>query len=107
MKAFEVQYIFCENSLVHFNFLTQIFQYNHNDVLPPGCSVVQQVDWPRRKDHMQQHSGQHLITGEAGLIKLNASLVKYKTYLLFWRVRYSNKRHNSLDFTRKESAISY
>ncbi|XP_025830493.1 alanyl-tRNA editing protein Aarsd1-B-like [Agrilus planipennis] len=27
-----------------------------------GDSVEQKVDWPRRFDHMQQHSGQHLIT---------------------------------------------
>lgn len=27
-----------------------------------GDSVVQKVDWERRTDHMQQHSGQHLIT---------------------------------------------
>lgn len=30
-----------------------------------GSSVEQLVDWPRRKDHMQQHSGQHLITALA------------------------------------------
>ncbi|EDV99529.1 alanyl-tRNA editing protein Aarsd1-B [Drosophila grimshawi] len=27
-----------------------------------GATVQQLVDWPRRLDHMQQHSGQHLIT---------------------------------------------
>uniref|UniRef100_A0A182W0K5 Threonyl/alanyl tRNA synthetase SAD domain-containing protein n=1 Tax=Anopheles minimus TaxID=112268 RepID=A0A182W0K5_9DIPT len=27
-----------------------------------GDEVVQRVEWPRRFDHMQQHSGQHLIT---------------------------------------------
>lgn len=27
-----------------------------------GDSVRQSVDWERRFDHMQQHSGQHLIT---------------------------------------------
>lgn len=28
----------------------------------PGKEVNQVIDWERRKDHMQQHSGQHLIT---------------------------------------------
>lgn len=27
-----------------------------------GSEVRQRLDWPRRLDHMQQHSGQHLIT---------------------------------------------
>lgn len=32
------------------------------DPLKPGDKVVQIVDWTRRFDHMQQHSGQHLIS---------------------------------------------
>lgn len=31
--------------------------------LEVGGMVNQCVDWTRRHDHMQQHSGQHLITG--------------------------------------------
>lgn len=30
--------------------------------LAEGTEVVQTVDWQRRHDHMQQHSGQHLIS---------------------------------------------
>lgn len=30
--------------------------------LDPGTTVTCKVDWNRRWDHMQQHSGQHLIT---------------------------------------------
>ncbi|XP_055683711.1 alanyl-tRNA editing protein Aarsd1-A [Lutzomyia longipalpis] len=30
--------------------------------LCPGEEVRQEIDWERRKDHMQQHSGQHLVT---------------------------------------------
>ncbi|XP_076039685.1 alanyl-tRNA editing protein Aarsd1-B [Oratosquilla oratoria] len=30
--------------------------------LEEGTEVLQRVDWARRFDHMQQHSGQHLIT---------------------------------------------
>jgi len=30
--------------------------------LEPGTEVEAQVDWARRYDHMQQHSGQHLIS---------------------------------------------
>ncbi|GJQ77226.1 hypothetical protein Trydic_g14895 [Trypoxylus dichotomus] len=30
--------------------------------LSVGDEVVQRIDWDRRLDHMQQHSGQHLIT---------------------------------------------
>jgi alanyl-tRNA synthetase len=28
----------------------------------PGASVHGRIDWPRRFDHMQQHSGQHLLS---------------------------------------------
>ncbi|KAG5482873.1 hypothetical protein LSCM1_06907 [Leishmania martiniquensis] len=30
--------------------------------LPVGATVHQIVDWPRRLDHMQHHTGQHLLT---------------------------------------------
>ncbi|XP_049636123.1 alanyl-tRNA editing protein Aarsd1 [Suncus etruscus] len=33
--------------------------------LTPGSEVQVRVDWDRRFDHMQQHSGQHLITAVA------------------------------------------
>ncbi|XP_043359353.1 alanyl-tRNA editing protein Aarsd1-like isoform X1 [Dermochelys coriacea] len=33
--------------------------------LKPGSEVLLTVDWERRFDHMQQHSGQHLITALA------------------------------------------
>ncbi|XP_074418350.1 alanyl-tRNA editing protein Aarsd1 isoform X4 [Larus michahellis] len=33
--------------------------------LEPGAAVVLSLDWDRRFDHMQQHSGQHLITAIA------------------------------------------
>nr|KAF6458378.1 prostaglandin E synthase 3 like [Rousettus aegyptiacus] len=33
--------------------------------LSPGTEVQVRVDWERRFDHMQQHSGQHLITAVA------------------------------------------
>ncbi|XP_066876832.1 alanyl-tRNA editing protein Aarsd1 isoform X1 [Kogia breviceps] len=33
--------------------------------LTPGAEVQVRVDWERRFDHMQQHSGQHLITAVA------------------------------------------
>lgn len=32
------------------------------EALPVGSNVKQTVDWKRRFDHMQQHSGQHLIS---------------------------------------------
>lgn len=32
------------------------------DPLEVGETVYQTIDWERRFDHMQQHSGQHLIT---------------------------------------------
>jgi alanyl-tRNA synthetase len=35
---------------------------------PPRSPVTAKIDWPRRYDHMQQHTGQHLLT--AALIKL-------------------------------------
>ncbi|CAM9790905.1 unnamed protein product [Bubo scandiacus] len=33
--------------------------------LEPGAAVLLSLDWERRFDHMQQHSGQHLITAIA------------------------------------------
>jgi alanyl-tRNA synthetase len=30
--------------------------------LPPGARLLGSIDWPRRFDHMQQHSGQHLLS---------------------------------------------
>ncbi|XP_067687613.1 alanyl-tRNA editing protein Aarsd1-B-like [Haliotis asinina] len=41
--------------------------------IPPETKVDLQVDWKRRFDHMQQHSGQHLITALAD------SMFGYKT----------------------------
>ncbi|KAJ8035531.1 Alanyl-tRNA editing protein Aarsd1 [Holothuria leucospilota] len=35
------------------------------EALEPGTEVHQIVDWSRRFDHMQQHSGQHLVTAIA------------------------------------------
>lgn len=34
----------------------------HSEPFATGQSVIQKLDWNRRLDHMQQHSGQHLIT---------------------------------------------
>ena len=36
-----------------------------NGPLEVGTKVDIQLDWSRRFDHMQQHSGQHLITAVA------------------------------------------
>lgn len=30
--------------------------------LNPGQACIQRIDWERRQDHMQQHSGQHLLS---------------------------------------------
>ena len=32
-------------------------------VVEPGSTVEGSVDWPRRFDHMQQHSGEHILSG--------------------------------------------
>ena len=29
----------------------------------PGCTVSGQIDWDRRFDHMQQHTGEHILSG--------------------------------------------
>ena len=31
--------------------------------LPPGTPVTGTIDWARRFDHMQQHSGEHILSG--------------------------------------------
>ncbi len=36
-----------------------------NAPLEPGCSVKGQINWPRRFDLMQQHSGEHIVSGIA------------------------------------------
>ncbi|XP_009188982.3 alanyl-tRNA editing protein Aarsd1 isoform X1 [Papio anubis] len=42
--------------------------------LDPGSQVLVRVDWERRFDHMQQHSGQHLVTAVADhLFKLKTT----------------------------------
>ncbi|GAB0088243.1 alanyl-tRNA editing protein Aarsd1 [Sergentomyia squamirostris] len=41
---------------------TAIHFVESTEPLAPGQEVQQKIDWDRRKDHMQQHSGQHLIT---------------------------------------------
>uniref|UniRef100_A0A2K6CUG0 Alanyl-tRNA synthetase domain containing 1 n=1 Tax=Macaca nemestrina TaxID=9545 RepID=A0A2K6CUG0_MACNE len=51
-------------------------QANHFTQTPldPGSQVLVRVDWERRFDHMQQHSGQHLITAVADhLFKLKTT----------------------------------
>uniref|UniRef100_A0A1B0GNM5 Threonyl/alanyl tRNA synthetase SAD domain-containing protein n=1 Tax=Phlebotomus papatasi TaxID=29031 RepID=A0A1B0GNM5_PHLPP len=41
---------------------TAVHFVESTEPLAPGAEVRQEVDWERRKDHMQQHSGQHLVT---------------------------------------------
>ncbi|HET9741328.1 MAG TPA: DHHA1 domain-containing protein [Terriglobales bacterium] len=45
-------------------------------VLPPGASVRGQVDTERRRDHMQQHTGQHLLSA-AFISLLNGKTVSF------------------------------
>ncbi|HEX2456748.1 MAG TPA: DHHA1 domain-containing protein [Vicinamibacterales bacterium] len=33
-----------------------------SDALPAGARVAGEIDWPRRFDHMQQHTGQHVLS---------------------------------------------
>ena len=53
--------------------------------LTVGDTVTVKVDWSRRFDHMQQHSGQHLITAifkrEYDLDTLSWNLGKDRSYL--------------------------
>ncbi len=44
--------------------------------LPPGPAVHGEIDWPRRFDHMQQHSGQHVLSAVA-LEQLGAQTVSF------------------------------
>jgi alanyl-tRNA synthetase len=44
--------------------------------LPPGTAVHAQIDWTRRFDHMQQHTGQHVLS--AALVRVcNAPTVSF------------------------------
>ena len=44
--------------------------------LASGASVVGSIDWPRRLDHMQQHSGQHVLS--AAFVRVcNAATVSF------------------------------
>ena len=40
----------------------RILHFVEGDGLPPGTQVRGQIDGARRRDHMQQHSGQHLLS---------------------------------------------
>jgi len=44
--------------------------------LPAGATVSGEVDWPRRLDHMQQHSGQHILSA-AFVRALGANTVSF------------------------------
>ncbi len=44
--------------------------------LPAGETVHGEIDWPRRFDHMQQHSGQHILSAVA-LEQLGAQTVSF------------------------------
>ncbi len=46
------------------------------DRLPQGDEVRGEIDWERRFDHMQQHSGQHLLSG-AFVRVLNAPTISF------------------------------
>jgi misacylated tRNA(Ala) deacylase len=58
--------------------------------LTPGISVEIKLDWKRRFDHMQQHSGQHLISDFAesafGWITFCWNMGKEKSYVEFSQV---------------------
>lgn len=42
----------------------------------PGETVVGQIDWPRRFDHMQQHTGQHVLS-QALVVTCDAETVAF------------------------------
>lgn len=58
--------------------------------LAEGDSVHMSVDWKRRFDHMQQHSGQHLITAIADI------LFGYKTTSWWVPIAYTAKNSQQL-----------
>ncbi len=45
--------------------------------LPPGAAVHGQVDWARRRDHMQNHSGQHILS-QALIVTAGALTVAWR-----------------------------
>lgn len=40
-----------------------IIYHKTKEPLEPGCRVIGRIDWEKRFDRMQQHSGEHLISG--------------------------------------------
>ncbi len=42
--------------------IVHVLETPHPNPLPPGEGVSGEIDWPRRFDHMQQHSGQHVLS---------------------------------------------
>ena len=42
--------------------------------LTPGATVTGEIDWPRRFDHMQQHTGQHLLSAAFDLLFDNRTI---------------------------------
>lgn len=61
--------------------------------LPAGQAVVAEIDWPRRFDHMQQHTGEHLLS--------------YCAYKLFSAVNvgfHLSERYGTIDLDRPLSS---
>ncbi len=42
--------------------ILHIFDTDFDPALQAGASVAGRIDWPRRFDHMQQHTGQHILS---------------------------------------------
>ncbi|KAF1958968.1 ThrRS/AlaRS common domain-containing protein [Byssothecium circinans] len=61
--------------------------------LPPGTKVLQTVDFPRRWDHMQQHTGQHLLSAIMDTLSLPT---------LSWSMAPAGEM-NSIEIPRKPS----
>ena len=55
------------------------------DTPPSGRALACEIDWPRRFDHMQQHTGQHILSAAFERLK-NAALAQ-----ILWRgIRLAN-----------------
>ena len=85
--------------------------------LEVGATVSGQIDWPRRFDHMQQHSGEHIISGilcemfdcdNVGFhLGADAVTIDYNTVIPWEGLLEAEARANAVIWADKEAEITF
>ena len=85
--------------------------------LEVGATVAGQIDWPRRFDHMQQHSGEHIISGilcemfdcdNVGFhLGADTVTIDYNAVIPWEAVLEAESRANAVIWDDREAEITY